>query len=188
LSFEACFEPQPEQPEAYDSAVRALSTIGGGLLSLYCGAGKTATSLAVASHFRRYRAMVLPYTRNSLRINGLRTSNDFLQLQPSSRIQGDTFDIHADFVVCMIQTLSQREFPHDAYDSVGMLIVDECHHICARVFSQCMFKLCPKYVLGLSATPVRKDGLTSVLHWFLGPTCFELKREDAWGHSGASSL
>jgi superfamily II DNA or RNA helicase len=101
----------------------------------------------------------------------------FSPLSTIGRIQGDTFDIEKDFVVCMIQTLSQREFQWNLFDSVGMLIVDECHHICARVFSQCMFKLCPKYILGLSATPERKDGLTRVLHWFIGPTCFELKRE-----------
>lgn len=175
IEFRGMLRTATKQPEAFESTVRALSTIGGGLLSLYCGAGKTATSLAVASHFR-VRTMVLVH-KEFLADQWIENIKRFSPTSTIGRIQGDTFDIQADFVVCMIQTLSQREFHHDAFDSVGMLIVDECHHICARVFSQCMFKLCPKYVLGLSATPVRKDGLTSVLHWFLGPTCFELKRE-----------
>jgi superfamily II DNA or RNA helicase len=175
IEFRGKLRTATKQNEAYDSAIQALQTIGGGLLSLYCGAGKTATALAVASHFR-VRTMILVH-KEFLADQWIENIKRFSPLSTIGRIQGDTFDIEKDFVVCMIQTLSQREFQWNLFDSVGMLIVDECHHICARVFSQCMFKLCPKYILGLSATPDRKDGLTRVLHWFIGPTCFELKRE-----------
>jgi superfamily II DNA or RNA helicase len=57
-------------------------------------------------------------------------------------------------------------------------VVSNCHHICAKVFSQSLFKLCPKHIYGLSATPERKDGLTKVLHWFIGPTFFSAFREN----------
>jgi hypothetical protein len=56
--------------------------------------------------------------------------------------------------------------------------VDEAHHICAKVFSQSLFKLCPRHIYGLSATPERKDGLTKVLHWFMGPTFFAVERKN----------
>jgi superfamily II DNA or RNA helicase len=59
-----------------------------------------------------------------------------------------------------------------------MVIVDEAHHICARVFSQSLLKFCPKYTLGLTATPDRKDGLTDVLYWFLGDSFFSIKQEN----------
>ena len=39
-----------------------------------------------------------------------------------------------------------------------------------------MFKICPKYTLGLTATPERKDGLTRLLYWFLGPEFFRIER------------
>ncbi len=175
IEFRGKLRTATKQNEAYESAVDALTKIGGGLLSLYCGAGKTATSLAVASHFR-VRTMILVH-KEFLADQWIENIRRFSPQSTIGRVQGDTFDIEKDFVVCMIQTLSQREFQWNLFDSIGMLIVDECHHICARVFSQCMFKLCPKYILGLSATPDRKDGLTRVLHWFIGPTCFELKRE-----------
>jgi superfamily II DNA or RNA helicase len=58
-----------------------------------------------------------------------------------------------------------------------MVIVDEAHHVGAPAFSQAMFTMCPRYTLGLTATPDRKDGLTRVLYWFLGSCFFELHRE-----------
>jgi len=55
-------------------------------------------------------------------------------------------------------------------------VVHNCHHIGAESFSQTMFGISFKYVIGLSATPTRKDGLTRVFHWFMGPTAFEARR------------
>jgi superfamily II DNA or RNA helicase len=92
------------------------------------------------------------------------------------RVQGDTFDIEKDFVIAMIQTMCMREFDKKAFDSIGLLVVDEAHHIGAPAFSQFMFKVCPRYTLGLTATPERKDGLTRLLYWFLGPEFFKVER------------
>jgi superfamily II DNA or RNA helicase len=92
------------------------------------------------------------------------------------RVQGDTFDVEKDYVIAMIQTMCMREFDKKAFDSIGLLIVDEAHHIGAPAFSQFMFKICPKFTLGLTATPERKDGLTRLLYWFLGPEFFKVER------------
>jgi hypothetical protein len=94
------------------------------------------------------------------------------------RVQQDTFDIECDFVIAMIQTMCSRENDPKAFDSIGFVIVDEAHHIGAAAFSQTMFKLCPRYSLGLTATPERKDGLTNILYWFLGPEIFRVQREN----------
>ena len=94
------------------------------------------------------------------------------------RVQQDTFDIECDFVIAMIQTMCSRENDPKAFDSFGFVIVDEAHHIGAAAFSQTMFKLCPRYSLGLTATPERKDGLTNILYWFLGPEIFRVQREN----------
>jgi superfamily II DNA or RNA helicase len=92
------------------------------------------------------------------------------------RVQGDRMELENDFVICMIQTMCSREHPPRTFEHIGLLIVDEAHHICAKVFSQTMFKLCPKITVGLSATPERKDGLSNVLNWFLGPMVFCITR------------
>jgi superfamily II DNA or RNA helicase len=82
-----------------------------------------------------------------------------------------------DYVIAMLQSLSMKEYVFSDFESVGVLIVDECHHICARTFSQALFKVVPRHVFGLSATPERKDGLTKLLTWFIGPTAFSVERK-----------
>jgi superfamily II DNA or RNA helicase len=57
-------------------------------------------------------------------------------------------------------------------------VVSNCHHISSQVFSRCLPKLGCKYSLGLSATPKRKDGLSKVFHWYIGPTIFNITKRD----------
>ena len=57
-------------------------------------------------------------------------------------------------------------------------VVSNCHHIGAEVFSRALPKINSEYSLGLSATPKRKDGLSKVFHWFLGPTLFDNKKRE----------
>ena len=92
------------------------------------------------------------------------------------RIQQDIFDVEKDFVIAMIQTLCMRQV--GSLDQFGFLIVDEAHHIGAAAFSQSMFKMCTKFTLGLTATPERKDGLTRLLYWFMGPEFYAVQREN----------
>ena len=56
-------------------------------------------------------------------------------------------------------------------------VVSNCHHLSAEVFSRAFFKVVTKYGLGLSATMQRKDGLTKVLKWFLGPVVCKIERK-----------
>ena len=56
-------------------------------------------------------------------------------------------------------------------------IVHNCHHIGSKTFSSIFYKVQPKYMLGLSATPDRKDGLSKVIYYFLGPQIVNFKRE-----------
>jgi superfamily II DNA or RNA helicase len=78
----------------------------------------------------------------------------------------------------MIQTLVQRDFDETDFRSFGLTIFDECHHLGASHFSRALFKVQTKYMLGLSATPIRDDGLTKVFEWFIGqPVYWEKIRE-----------
>jgi len=58
----------------------------------------------------------------------------------------------------------------------GTIIVDEAHHIAARTLSQALPKLPARYVVGLTATPTRADGLEHALYWLLGPAVFMFQR------------
>ena len=51
----------------------------------------------------------------------------------------------------------------------GMVIVDECHHVAAFTFEKILKAVEAKYVYGLSATPVRKDGHHPIIFMQCGP-------------------
>ena len=78
----------------------------------------------------------------------------------------------------MLQSISMKDYPEGTFDDFGMAIFDECHHLSAEVFSRALSKVTPKYLLGLSATPKRKDGLSKVFKWYLGDTVFSIKKRD----------
>ena len=56
-------------------------------------------------------------------------------------------------------------------------VVSNCHHISSEVFSKALFKVVSKYMLGLSATVKRKDGLTHVIKMFLGDIVCKIERK-----------
>ena len=82
-----------------------------------------------------------------------------------------------DIVVAMIHSIALREYPPETFEGFGLTIVDEAHHVSAPIFSQAMFIANSPHVLGLTATPERKDGLQRVLHWFLGNIAYQSERE-----------
>lgn len=86
--------------------------------------------------------------------------------------------IEYDCSICMIQTICIQDFPQNFFSDYGFTIFDECHHLGAQHFSKSLFKIQTKKMLGLSATPIRADGLTKVFEMFLGkPLFWEKTRE-----------
>uniref|UniRef100_A0A6C0AJL6 Helicase ATP-binding domain-containing protein n=1 Tax=viral metagenome TaxID=1070528 RepID=A0A6C0AJL6_9ZZZZ len=84
-----------------------------------------------------------------------------------------------DITVGMIQGIVQKKVNADEFRPIGLVIVDECHHIASEVFVQALPKVTSKYMLGLSATPDRKDKLMYAIHWFLGPLLYKSETGDS---------
>jgi superfamily II DNA or RNA helicase len=57
----------------------------------------------------------------------------------------------------------------------SFVIVDECHHIPALTFEKIIKQFSGKYILGLSATPNRKDGMEPLIYQQLGSIAYEVK-------------
>jgi superfamily II DNA or RNA helicase len=94
------------------------------------------------------------------------------------KIQGAKIEVeNTDIVLGMLQSLSMKEYDSSIFDSFGLVIFDEVHHISSEVFSRVLFKLVTKYVIGLSATMERKDGTSYVFRMFLGDVVFKGERE-----------
>lgn len=147
-----------------------INTNDSAILCVGCGFGKTFLALWIATQIGKKTLIVVH--KEFLLQQWIQRIREFL---PDARIgilQQNTIDIDdKDIVVSMLQSLTVRknEYPHELFDSFGFSIFDECHHICSRTFSKAIWKVATKKSLGLSATPHRKDGLTKVLGWFLGP-------------------
>ena len=172
IAFKGKLRDETHQNEALAKAIEA----GHGILSLPCGFGKTTVSLAIACKLG-YRTMIVVH-KEFLANQWKERIQQFCPGASIGIVQQNKKEVHCDFVIAMLQSLSLKEYSFEDFDSIGTLIVDEAHHICAKVFSQSLFKLCPKHAFGLSATPNRKDGLTKVLHWFMGPTFFSVERKN----------
>jgi len=96
------------------------------------------------------------------------------------RVQADTFDIeNRNIVICMIQTIYNRDYvAKNEFKDFGITIIDEVHRIGSGEFSKALFNITTPYVLGISATVDRKDGMESVLKMFLGGMLYSDKRQD----------
>lgn len=106
--------------------------------------------------------------------------SEFLPEARVGTIQGPVINIeNKDIVLCMLQSLSMKDYPSSVFSSFGLTIVDEVHHISSEVFSNALFKLVTPYTLGLSATMNRKDGTSFVFKWFLGDILFKGKRDES---------
>ena len=149
-----------------------------GILSLHTGGGKTVCALYIASQLR---VPTLVIVHNSfLRDQWVDRVKSFLPHARIGRIQGDVCEVEGfDIIIAMLQTLSMKEIPISTFKTLGLVIVDECHHIASEVFVQALPKVTSRYMLGLSATPTRKDGLMFVAHMFLGPLLYESKTTDS---------
>jgi len=100
--------------------------------------------------------------------------NQFTSNAKIGRIQGKIIDIeNKDIVIGMLQSLSMKEYDSKMFESLGTVIFDECHHLSAQTFSNVLKKFNTKYMIGLSATPTRKDGLTKIFINSIGPICYK---------------
>ena len=174
INIDFIFTLRDEQQKPVKAALKAYKENGGGILHLQCGFGKTIIALYLISILKKKTLVIV--------------HKDFLLNQwieriksclPDARIgiiQGNKFDIEdKDIVIGMLQTIWQRKFSLDAFDSFGHIVIDECHRIPSEKFSKALQKINSKYMLGLSATPTRTDGLTKILKWYIGDIFFSMK-------------
>ena len=156
---------------------KAAADVGGGLLEIPCGRGKTVIALKIISEMKK-KTLVIVH-KGFLLNQWIERITQFLPTARVGRIQGQVMDIEEkDIVIGMLQSLSMKEYPATLFHSFGLTIVDECHHISSEVFCRSLQKIITAYTLGLSATMNRKDGLTKVFKMFLGEIVYSEEREN----------
>ena len=79
--------------------------------------------------------------------------------------------------IAMVQSMERKGKVDDRIANYGFVIVDECHHISAVSFERVLAQAKSKYVLGLTATPYRKDGHQPINHMQCGPISCLIKQK-----------
>ena len=59
---------------------------------------------------------------------------------------------------------------------IGHLVIDECHRAPSRTFTECVTAFDSRFMLGLSATPWRRDGFSRLIYWHLGDKVHEVDK------------
>ena len=149
---------------------------GGGLLELPCAWGKTSGSLYILSQLKK-KTLVIVH-KEFLMNQWIERIQQFLPQARIGKIQGPIVDVEdKDIVLCMLQSLISKEYEASLFEQFGLTIIDEVHHISSQSFSNSLFKVVTKYMLGLSATMERKDGTTSVFKMFLGSVIYKAENK-----------
>lgn len=86
-----------------------------------------------------------------------------------NKVEVEGFDI----CIGMVQSITSRDYDPKLFEQFSLVVFDEAHRYPSRIFSQAFQKTCPKYILSLTATPNRTDGLTKVLYWFSGDIIYK---------------
>lgn len=173
--FEGSLRPYQESVlDAWDKTSAKCG--GGGIIAIGAGRGKTVTAIAKIARLG-LKTLVLVHT-SDLYTQWIERLEQYLPTAEIGGIRGKKIQVTGkDVVIGMIQSLSDprkdEEYPLSLFEEFGFVIIDECHHIGARMFSRCLRKTAFKYIMGLSATPDRQDGLTKVFKYYIGDICFK---------------
>lgn len=171
INIKVPFDPLPHQIKAFKNiqelfkgADPELGT--GGLLSLPCGYGKTFLAIKTIS-ILKLKTIIL--VNKEFLMDQWADSFGRFSNAKVGFIQRDKIDyVGKDVVIVMLHSLALKDYDANIFHGFGLMIIDECHNVATEFFSQALMKCRPKYTLGLSATPERKDGLTFVIEYFLG--------------------
>ena len=175
LKFDGNF--RSEQEPIINLYQQACEDKGGGLISLKCGGCKTVLALYIIAMLQKKTIVIVH--KDFLMTQWRDRIQQFLPEARIGKIQQNTIDIeNKDIVLAMVQSLSQKEYDSKVFSSFGLAIFDECHHLGAEVFSKSMSKVASKYMLGLSATPKRKDGLSRVFEWYMNDIVYFQKEKN----------
>lgn len=159
------------QPEIIDSAYAELTkrNFGGVIIQVPTGGGKTVLGTELARRLR-LKTLVIVHT-SVLMEQWIGEIEKFFPRWRIGRLQADVIDIEGkDIVVGMLQSVAFKEYDNAVYESFGTIVCDEVHVMGAPEFSKAFPKFPAKYVIGLSATPKRKDKAEDVFKLSIGKT------------------
>jgi len=154
-----------EQEKVREEAINVLSKNGSIILSLYTGFGKTCLAINLACKIKLKTLIIV----NKI-VLLKQWEESILKFCPTAKIQKVTtkaeFDDECDFFI--INATNAPKKTRDFFKDIGMVIIDELHLVMAETLSKSLQYVCPRYIVGLSATPYRDDGLDPFIELYFG--------------------
>lgn len=161
------------------AALRPLLQHDCGVLVAPPGAGKTVMACAAAAQ-RSVPALILVHRKPLLEQWRIQVSSllglaltDIGEISSLKQRRTGVVDL------AMVQSLRNLSEDDALYHDYGLLIVDECHHVPAFSFESIMKRICVRHVLGLTATPYRRDGLQDLITMQCGPVRHKISSRSA---------
>lgn len=168
LRFLGSLRPEQEQ------AMKAVLAHDMGFLVAPPGAGKTVMGCLAAAQ-RGLPTLILAdrkplldqWRKQLIALLGLRP-RDIGQVGGGRDRQSGIVDL------AMMPSLVRRDDLPEFFSRYGFIIHDECHHLPAATFESCMRDVSARYILGLTATPYRRDGLEDIITMQCGPIRYRM--------------
>ncbi len=152
-----------------ESAVAAMMQHDVGVLCAPTAFGKTVTAAAMIAR-RGVNTLVLVH-RTELLKQWQERLQAFLGVGKGvvGTIGGGKSKPTGQIDIAVMQSLSRQGEISPLVENYGQVIIDECHHIGAASFDAILKKVKAKFVLGLTATPIRRDGQQPIIFMQCGP-------------------
>ena len=137
-----------------------------GVLNAATGSGKTTMALAVIAA-RRQPTLIIVHTKELMK-QWVDRACQFLNMVPDEIgiIGNGKKRIGEKLTIGIVNSI--YPIADEIKDKFGFVVVDEAHHCPSRTFSEAVSAFDCRFMLGLSATPYRRDCLTKLIYWYLG--------------------
>jgi len=158
------------------SAVKDMTARRFGVLEAPPGAGKTVIALKIIA-LRKQPALVIVHTKE-LMYQWQKRALEFLEISEDQiGLIGDGHKtLGKPLTIAIIHSL--YKIAQEVKPLIGHVVVDECHHIPARTFTDAVGLFDAAYMLGLSATPYRRDKLTRLIYFYLGDRIHQIRPQE----------
>lgn len=163
VSFLGTLRPDQE------TAVTAMQAHDTGILCAPTAFGKTVSAAALIAQ-RGVNTLVLVHRTELLR-QWQERLQAFLGVgkEVVGTLGGGKPKLTGQIDIAVMQSLSRQGEISDLVKNYGQIIIDECHHLSAVSFEALLRSSPARYVLGLTATPIRRDGQQPIIFMQCGP-------------------
>ena len=151
--------------KARDYQIQAIESIlkhDMGVLQAPTGSGKTTMALAIIAA-RKQPTLILVHNKELMNQWAERCWQ-YLKIKPT--LIGDGNLKISNLTIGVVNSV--RKHVNNIYKNFGMLVVDECHRVPSTLFTDSAGRFDCKYILGLTATPIRNDGLGKIIFIYMG--------------------